>query len=134
MVLAVRSSCIYFVLQNTEGEKLIQLTEGERLKVTVLYFFSPHYLKIILVNDNRTSFRSDSFLDAFAENICPFFLLFLSSFAEHHIKVFYKMRGVGRPYFSDEASDDKTIFLKVMGAQIVGLVDRKLKAGGDYNF
>jgi hypothetical protein len=38
MVFAVRSSCIYFVLQNTEGEKLIQLTEGERLKVTVLYF------------------------------------------------------------------------------------------------
>jgi hypothetical protein len=42
MVLAVRFICIYFVLQNTEGEKLIQLTEGERLKVTVLIFLSSY--------------------------------------------------------------------------------------------
>jgi hypothetical protein len=48
--------------------------------------------------------------------------------------VLYTMRGIGIPYFSDDASDDTTIFLKVMGAQIVGLVDKKLKAGGNYNF
>ncbi len=48
--------------------------------------------------------------------------------------VLHKMRCIGRPYFSDDASDDNAIFLKVMGAQIVGLVDRKLNAGGDYNF
>jgi hypothetical protein len=35
---------------------------------------------------------------------------FLSSFAEDHIIRLYKMRGIGTPYFSYEASDDKTIF------------------------
>jgi hypothetical protein len=123
MVFAVRSSCIYFVLQNAEGEKLIQLTEGERLKVTVLYFFSPRYMKIILVNDNRTFFRPDSFLDAFSKNICT--LLYFDLFV---------VICIDRPYFSDDVSYDTTIFLKVMGAQIVGLVDRKLKDRGDTQF